>query len=115
MQLSVMSNAAFMVGFVIMEFANFAVLTMRDTHARIAPCSYLAFRCAKMCLEMIFLDSIVHPVSLAYYSSWKRLLSYPTTTDYSLVVLENYLIYLAAPTVTRLLNGLPAGYVVFSN
>ena len=69
MQLSVMSNAAFMVGFVIMEFANFAVLTMRDILARTAPCSSPVFQFAEMFWEMIFPGSIVLPVNLAYYSS----------------------------------------------
>ncbi|KAG4953469.1 hypothetical protein JHK87_039063 [Glycine soja] len=67
--LSVMSNAAFMVGFVIMEFANFAVLTMRDILARTAPCSSPVFQFAEMFWEMIFPGSIVLPVNLAYYSS----------------------------------------------
>lgn len=46
--LCVMSNAAFIVGFVIMEFVNSVVLTMPDTHARTAPCSYLVSQFAKM-------------------------------------------------------------------
>lgn len=109
MQLCVMSNAAFMEGFVIMEFVNSVVLTMRDTHARKAPCFCLVFLFAKMCWKRMFLDNFVHPVNLAFYSSWKKLLSFPTTIGYSQVVLGNYLIYLAVPTVMRLLNGLPAG------
>ncbi|MCI13151.1 hypothetical protein A2U01_0034267, partial [Trifolium medium] len=48
MQLCVMSNAAFMVGFVIMEFVNSVVLTMPDTLARTALCSYLVSQFAKM-------------------------------------------------------------------
>ncbi|MCH96190.1 hypothetical protein A2U01_0017173, partial [Trifolium medium] len=47
--LSVMSNAAFMAGFVIMEFANSAVLTMGHTVARTPPCSSQLCQFAKMC------------------------------------------------------------------
>lgn len=47
--LFVMSNVAFMVGFVIMEFANSAVLTMGNTLARTAPLSSQLFQFAKMC------------------------------------------------------------------
>lgn len=71
-QLCVTSNVAFTVGFVIMEFVNSAVLTMRVIHARTAPCSSLVFLCAKMCWEMMFLGSIVRPVSLAFFNSWKK-------------------------------------------
>lgn len=69
MQLFAISSAVFMVEFVIMEFVNSVVLTMRDILARTAPGSSPVFQFAEMCWEMIFPDNIVHPVNLAYNSS----------------------------------------------
>lgn len=74
MQLSVMNNAAFMEGSVIMEFANSVALTMQATLVRTAPSSSPVSQSANMCWRRMLVGNIVHRVNQVYYNNWKKLL-----------------------------------------
>lgn len=53
-QLFVMNNAVCMEVFVTMGFVSSVALTMRATHARIAPRSFLVFQFARRCWGTMF-------------------------------------------------------------
>lgn len=67
--LSVMNNAASMEGSVIMESVSSAAQTMRATHARTAPVSFMVFPFAEMFCRLTSQGNTVVPANQVYYSS----------------------------------------------